>query len=137
MPTKSKKPHPRAANINDIELGRRIRLRRTEIKMAQSELGDKLGISFQQIQKYERGVNRVGAGRLQQIAAALGVPVTWFYEGDAKDREVESLLFQDSAFSLRLLRAYRRMKDEAVQRKAVSLFESIADAIEGVTETAE
>ena len=93
----------RSAGKPDIELGKRIRLRRVEQKISQAELGDKLGVSFQQVQKYEKGVNRVGAARLQQIATALDVPVTFFYDGDGKAREVESLLFLDSAFSLRLL----------------------------------
>ena len=88
--------------------------------------GDKLGVSFQQVQKYEKGVNRVGAARLQSIATALDVPVTFFYDGDGKAREVESLLFLDSAFSLRLLRAYSKIKDQTVQRQLVSLMESIA-----------
>ena len=85
-----------------------------------------LAVSFQQVQKYEKGVNRVGAARLQQIASALDVPVTFFYDGDNKAREVESLLFLDSAFSLRLLRAYSKIKDQTVQRQLVSLMESIA-----------
>ena len=109
-----------------VELGKRIRLRRAEIDISQSELADKLGISFQQVQKYEKGVNRVGAARLQQIATALDVPITFFYDGDGKSREVESLLFIDSSFSLRLLRAYSKIKDQAVQRQFVSLIENIA-----------
>lgn len=117
----------RSAGKPDIELGKRIRLRRVEQKISQSDLGEKLGVSFQQIQKYEKGVNRVGAARLQQIASALSVPVTFFYDGDNKSREVESLLFLDSAFSLRLLRAYSRIKNQAVQRQLVTLMESIAD----------
>jgi transcriptional regulator with XRE-family HTH domain len=122
----AKKMKQRSAGKPDIELGKRIRLRRVEQKISQAELGDKLGVSFQQVQKYEKGVNRVGAARLQQIATALDVPVTFFYDGDGKAREVESLLFLDSAFSLRLLRAYSKIKDQTVQRQLVSLMESIA-----------
>jgi transcriptional regulator with XRE-family HTH domain len=125
--TKSpKKLKPRSAGKPDIELGKRIALRRLEQRMSQAELGDKVGVSFQQVQKYEKGVNRVGAARLQQIATALGVPLIFFYDGDGKPREVESLLFLDSAFSLRLLRAYSKIKDPTVQRQFVSLVESIA-----------
>jgi transcriptional regulator with XRE-family HTH domain len=116
----------RSSGKHDVELGKRIRLRRVEQHISQTELGDKLGVSFQQVQKYEKGVNRVGAARLQQIATALDVPITFFYSGDGKAREVESLLFIDSSFSLRLLRAYSKMKDQAVQRQFVSLIESIA-----------
>jgi transcriptional regulator with XRE-family HTH domain len=117
----------RSAGKPDIEMGKRIRLRRVEQKISQADLGEKLGVSFQQVQKYEKGVNRVGAARLQQIANALSVPVTFFYDGDGKNREVESLLFLDSAFSLRLLRAYSRIKDQSVQRQFVVLMEAVAD----------
>jgi transcriptional regulator with XRE-family HTH domain len=117
----------RSAGKPDIEMGKKIRLRRVEQRISQSDLGEKLGVSFQQVQKYEKGVNRVGASRLQQIATALDVPVTFFYDSDNKTREVESLLFLDSAFSLRLLRAYSRIKSQAVQRQLVTLMESIAD----------
>lgn len=126
---KAKKMKQRSAGPSDVALGTRIRLRRVEQKMSQAELGEHLGVSFQQVQKYEKGVNRVGAGRLQQIATALDVPVMFFYEGDGKKREVESLLFLDSAFSLRLLRAYASIKDGDVQRKFVALMESWAASL--------
>lgn len=116
----------------DIELGTRIRLRRVEMKISQLELANKIGVSFQQVQKYEKGVNRVSAARLQEIATALDVPVTFLFDDDgfgkrASDgrREVESLLLLDSGFSLRLLRAYASVKDQKVQRQFVSLIESI------------
>jgi transcriptional regulator with XRE-family HTH domain len=120
------KHDPRSSGEHDVELGKRIRLRRVELKISQSELADQLGVTFQQVQKYEKGVNRVGAARLQLVATALDVPVTFFFDGDGKSREVESLLFVDSAFSLRLLRAYASVKSQAVQRQFVSLIESIA-----------
>ena len=117
---------PRSSGKPEIEMGKKIRLRRMEQHISQSELGEKLGVSFQQVQKYEKGVNRVVASRLQQIATALDVPVTFFYGGDGKAREVESLLFLDSTFSLRLLRAYSKIKDQTVQRQMVSLMEAVA-----------
>ena len=121
------KHDPRSSGEHDVELGKRIRLRRVELKISQSELADQLGVTFQQVQKYEKGVNRVGAARLQQIATALDVPVTFFYESQTRDaKEVDSLLFIDSSFSLRLLRAYASVKSQAVQRQFVSLIESIA-----------
>jgi transcriptional regulator with XRE-family HTH domain len=127
---KSKKGRPmasRAAGDDDINLGKRIRLRRVECNLSQAELGVRLGVSFQQVQKYEKGVNRVGAARLQLIAKALDVPVTFFYDhGANKEREVESLLFLDSKFSLRLLRAYTKIADLQVQRQIVNLMETIA-----------
>ncbi len=122
----AKKMKQRSPGKTDIELGKKIRLRRIEQKISQAELGSKLGVSFQQVQKYEKGVNRVGASRLQAIATALDVPVTFFYEGDGANREVESLLFLDSSFSLRLLRAYSKIQNQAVQRSFVTLMESMA-----------
>src|SRR5712664_3445103 len=95
--------NPRTAGKAEETMGKRIRLRRVEQKMSQAELGAKLGVSFQQVQKYEKGTNRVGAARLEQIAAALDANVTFFFNGgqDTKQREVDSLLFLDSNFSLR------------------------------------
>ena len=70
-----KKPNP-----IDIHVGSRIRLRRTMLGMSQEKLGESLGITFQQIQKYEKGTNRVGASRLQNIASILNVPVSFFFD---------------------------------------------------------
>lgn len=102
--------------------------------MSQNELGEMLGVSFQQVQKYEKGVNRVGASRLSQIADALQVPITFFYgDGTATQKkqqsEVESLLFLDSSFSLRLLRAYASITDQKVQRQFVALMESVSGIV--------
>jgi transcriptional regulator with XRE-family HTH domain len=121
-----KRPTKRGTTPEDVNLGQRIRLRRTEIDMSQAELGKKLGVSFQQIQKYEKGINRVGATRLQEICKALGVEHDFFYETDRSAREVDSLLFLDSKFSLRLLKAYSSIQDQRVQRQMVSLMEAIA-----------
>lgn len=71
-----------SANITDVHIGRRIRLRRQELEMSQQTLGEKLGLTFQQVQKYEKGTNRVGGSRLYQLAKALRVgSVDYFYEG--------------------------------------------------------
>ena len=75
MANNKKQPNP-----IDIHVGSRIRLRRTMLGMSQEKLGEALGITFQQVQKYEKGTNRVGASRLQNIAAILGVPVSFFFE---------------------------------------------------------
>jgi transcriptional regulator with XRE-family HTH domain len=113
----------RSTGKYDHKLGKRIRLCRVELGISQA---DKLGVSFQQVQKYEKGVNRVGASRLQQIATALDVPVTFFYESQTRGaEEVDSLLSLDSSFSLRLLRAYASVKNQNVQRQFVTLIESI------------
>jgi len=122
----SKSTSPRSAVSADIEMGRRIRLRRAEKGISQIKLAGHLGLSFQQVQKYEKGINRVGAARLQQIAEVLGVDIPFFYDGDGKEPDVDSLLVLDSVFSLQLLRAYTAIKDKTVQRKLVILVEMIA-----------
>jgi len=128
--SKPTKLRPRSAGNVDIKMGRRIRSRRVEIGLSLSELGEKLGVSFRQVQKYEMGVNRVGAARLQRIAAALGVDVTFFYGGKGKELEVESLLFLDSNFSLRLLRAYTAIKLTMAIRCPRGSDQSSRDAID-------
>ena len=69
------------ANPIDIQVGNRVRIRRMLIGMSQERLGDLLGLTFQQVQKYEKGVNRIGAGRLFEVSRILDVPVDFFYEG--------------------------------------------------------
>jgi transcriptional regulator with XRE-family HTH domain len=99
---RSTKRSPRSAGVADIEMGRRIRLRRRETGISQTELAGHLGLSFQQMQKYEKGINRIGAGQLQQIAKTLGVDMPFFYDSEGKEPDVDSLLLLDSVFSLRL-----------------------------------
>jgi len=124
--SRSIKRSPRSAGIADIEMGRRIRLRRRETGISQTELAGHLGLSFQQMQKYEKGISRVGAAQLQQIAKMLGVDIPFFYDGGGKEPDGDSLLLVNSVFSLRLLRAYTAIKDKAVRRKLVILVEMIA-----------
>ena len=76
-----KKISKKSPNPIDKHVGARVRMRRMMIGMSQEKLGDKLGITFQQIQKYEKGTNRIGASRLQNIALVLSVPVGFFFEG--------------------------------------------------------
>lgn len=73
--------NPRSADAVDLHVGERIRARRQELNLSQSRLGEVVGVTFQQVQKYERGGNRVGAGRLFRIASFLEVPVEYFYDG--------------------------------------------------------
>jgi len=130
----AKKMKQRSAGKPDIELGKRIRLRRVEQKISQAELGDKLGVSFQQVQKYEKGVNRVGAGRLTKIAEVLGIEVGAFFGAKdgadaaaAKERGESSplkLLTVSGAF--RLLRAYGGIEDSNLRRAIVDLVEQIS-----------
>ncbi len=118
----------KSTNSNDVGVGQRIRARRMAKGMSQSELGSMLGVTFQQVQKYERGINRVGAGRLVSVAEALDVPISFFFgitDNDAEDTRA-ILGFLDTSYSLRLLRAFSRIPEAQVQRAVVELIESIA-----------
>src|SRR5580704_14977526 len=72
---------PKSSNPIDTHVGARVRSRRMMLKMSQTKLGEQLGVTYQQIQKYEKGVNRIGAGRLQELAGILEVSVEYFFEG--------------------------------------------------------
>src|SRR5205807_10013477 len=85
----------KAPNPVDKHVGSRVRLRRMMLSMSQEKLGDALGLTFQQVQKYEKGANRIGASRLQQISHSLQVPVSFFFEG-APDMTGLSILSADA-----------------------------------------
>ena len=121
-----RKTPPRSAGNGDIIMGQRLRMRRTEQKMSQAELGDKLGVSFQQIQKYEKGVNRIGGVRLGKISEVLQVPVSYFYESNGKQVEVERLLFDDARFGIRLVRAFAAIPSEELKHQFVVMMEKVA-----------
>lgn len=113
----------------DIEVGRRVRALRLEKGMSQEKLGNQLALTFQQIQKYENGTNRIGAGRLQRIAQILGVSVSALYPDPVPagrtSQEVAELI--DTGSTLRLLRAYSRMRSPSLQRALTTLVEEIAE----------
>ena len=119
----------RRADKRDAEVGMRVRSRRLECRMSQTDLADKIGITFQQVQKYEKGVNRIGAGRLQRIAEILGVPVSEFFATSASTPSAGNLYeLVDTASALRLLRAYARIPNPQVKQAVTVLVEKIADA---------
>jgi transcriptional regulator with XRE-family HTH domain len=133
MIVNKKKPNP-----IDIHVGSRIRLRRTMLGMSQEKLGESLGITFQQIQKYEKGTNRVGASRLQNISNILNVPVSFFFE-DAPGNSANSpsgmaeasssnyvVDFLSSSEGLQLNRAFVKIGDPKVRRKLVELVKALA-----------
>ena len=122
------KSSTKSTTSHDIEVGQRIRARRMAKGMSQTELGNLLGVTFQQVQKYEKGVNRVGAGRLVRIAGSLDVPVSFFFGGtDAGSEDTRAILgFLDTSYALRLLRAFSRIPQNEVQRAVVDLVESLA-----------
>ena len=125
----TKKPNP-----VDIHVGSRVRLRRMMLGMSQEKLGDALGITFQQIQKYEKGTNRVGASRLQHIASILTVPVAYFFEDapGGSDQSAEPnaasavVDFLSSTEGLALNRAFARIQDQKVRRRVVDLVRALA-----------
>lgn len=117
----TKQPNP-----IDIEVGRRIRLRRTEIGMSQTQLGDELGITFQQVQKYEKGVNRVGASRLVKISEVLQTSVQFLTNQSAKeDSSFSEMLVQP--YAMDLLKAYTSIKDKKVRASLLRLVDELAE----------
>ena len=120
-------PHP-----VDRHVGLRIRMRRKEIGVSQERLAEALGITFQQVQKYERGANRVSASKLWEIAAALRTPVAYFYEGlgDGEPGAHGGGGAQDfmlTSEGLELMAAFPRIVEPAVRRKLVELVCAVAE----------
>jgi len=118
------------ANQNDVTIGQRIRVFRMQAKMSQTELADKLGVTFQQVQKYEKGTNRVGSGRLPQLAAALGVPITAFFEGMSEDkrarREDRMGEFMTNPRMFKLVEAFSAIEEPEVENAILRLVRAIA-----------
>lgn len=126
-------------NPIDRHVGSRVRMRRMLIGMSQEKLGEALGLTFQQVQKYEKGTNRIGASRLQQIGAVLGVPVEFFFDGAPQGTVPDQAPgfaeaggtayvadFLSSSEGVQLNRAFVRIKDARIRRKIVELVNSIA-----------
>ncbi len=123
------KAKPRDRSDGDLSVGKRLRIRRVQIGMSQNELANRLGVSFQQIQKYEKGTNRVSAGRLEALAAALQVEFSYFFGGDRHLLEADGLMSTDTHYNLRLLRAYNAIVDTTTRRRLVALMECIAGIV--------
>ena len=120
----TKKSKPRSSQHGDVALGQLIRVRRVGQGITQSTLAEALGLTFQQVQKYEKGTNRVSFVRLQTIAKILDVPMSYFLPSqDAAEVEKVKLTFGDPAYSLRLLRAYSKLTPE-VGHRFVALMEA-------------
>jgi transcriptional regulator with XRE-family HTH domain len=122
-------------NPIDIHVGSRVRLRRMMLGMSQEKLGEALGITFQQIQKYEKGTNRIGASRLQHIASVLTVPVSFFFEdapgtpADAANLENSRdyvVDFLSSSEGVQLNKAFVRIKDAKLRRRIIDLVRAVA-----------
>src|SRR3954465_15133484 len=129
----------KAPNPTDRHVGSRVRMRRMMLSMSQEKLGDALDLTFQQVQKYEKGTNRIGASRLQQISNILQVPVAFFFEGaphgpgehgrgmgEAPSPAYVSD-FLATSDGLALTKAFMRIKNARLRRRVVDLVEQIAD----------
>jgi transcriptional regulator with XRE-family HTH domain len=135
----------RKPNPMDIHVGSRVRLRRMVIGMSQEKLGEKMGLTFQQIQKYEKGTNRIGASRLYQLAQILDVPVQFFFEdaplgvgsragmhgsGFAESKTEAFLLdFLNSRDGLELNRAFVKITDPKVRKRVVELVRALSEDV--------
>jgi len=124
----------RAANAVDRKLGQRVRSRRLEISMSQERLAELLGVTFQQVQKYEKGVNRIAASRLYDIAAALDVPIARFFENIGAGRVGVSETRQeyvDDALATpegaQLIALFASIKSVKVRRRVVDLVRALVD----------
>ena len=127
MPGRTQKidgPHP-----VDVNVGKRLRVRRTLLGMSQEKLGDALGITFQQLQKNERGANRIGSSRLFELSRILDVPISYFFEemdmdNPATDTPSDPMTKRET---LELVRAYYRIKDPAIRKSIVNLTRAMAN----------
>lgn len=125
------------ANPVDIHVGKRLRLRRTIAGVSQENLAESLGITFQQVQKYEKGINRISASRLFEIGAALNTPINFFFEEYGETNPVYGFAAEEgegfkeedlkSRESMALLRAYYKITDPNVRKKALDLIKSLAE----------
>lgn len=142
----AKSAGPRSPEIVDEHVGARVRLRRAVLGLSQEELSDQLGITFQQIQKYERGANRISASRLFHIAQVLGVGVEYFFDGFNPDSPGRAYGFSDTAQdnfewlehedgdlmerreTIDLIRTYYSVQDETVRRSFVKMLKALVES---------
>jgi transcriptional regulator with XRE-family HTH domain len=126
----------KAPNPVDKYVGSRVRMRRIMLGMSQEKLGEALGLTFQQVQKYEKGTNRIGASRIQQISGILQVPVSFLFEGgpggvnaDGSSEAASPAYVSDflaTSEGLALTRAFTRITDSKLRRSIVEMVEQIA-----------
>jgi transcriptional regulator with XRE-family HTH domain len=125
----------KAANHVDRHVGTRVRVRRLTQGLSQEKLGEALGLTFQQVQKYEKGTNRIGASRLHQIAQFLKVDVSYFFEGLSSEKQSSGFAEESTSYlmdflstsdGLQLNRAFARIKDPRVKRRLIALINALA-----------
>jgi transcriptional regulator with XRE-family HTH domain len=119
-------PHP-----VDVHVGRKLRIRRTAMGKSQEEIGEAVGITFQQIQKYERGLNRIGASRLYEFSQLLEIPVGYFFENlnenvpeNTDDASIEEINGKEA---LTLVRAYLGIKNLLLRKKVLSMIKAMSE----------
>lgn len=113
-------------NPEDVALGAKVRVRRIEQRMSQTDLAQALGVTFQQVQKYEKGTNRIASSRLKTIAEVLDIEVNFFMESTSKNESNLMALVMDKA-SQRMLVAFSKLKDGPMRQKFVGLLEQLTD----------
>jgi len=134
---KSSKHLSRSATAVDVHIGQKVRTRRNLLGLSQTELADAAGITFQQVQKYEKGVNRIGASRLQQFSEALGVPPSYFFEGaptvgkkqaapqEGELSENDIVSFLGTREGAALVRAFMAIKQKPIRQTAIVFLETL------------
>src|ERR1700692_1950541 len=129
----------KSPNSTDKHVGSRVRMRRMMLEMSQTELGNDIGLTFQQVQKYEKGTNRIGAGRLHEISRILQVPISFFFEGSPREPAARAGAhtergpplrpyvtdFLATSDGLALTKAFMQIKDATLRRRIVSLVQEI------------
>ena len=116
----------------DQHVGERLKQRRLMQRMSQTDLGNALGITFQQIQKYEKGSNRIGASRLWRLSQVLSVPITYFFEGleqhghGTQHRDDDLTTFLKNRESVKLVRDFHAIKDQSVRQKVYGLIKALS-----------
>lgn len=133
--TGDKHVRARRADTRDAEVGRRVRSRRLECRLSQTELADQIGVTFQQVQKYEKGVNRIGAGRLERISEALEVPISFFFGangrltvGKGPDMSEPSVFgMMQTSGSVRIVKAFHKIKSRKMRQLLVEMAEEAAN----------
>jgi len=120
---------PRSVTATDRHIGHRLRACRMMLRLNQSELGKAIGVTFQQLQKYEKGSNRVSAGTLQKLAVTMEVPITYFFEGVSSEKiqsdNLEWTEFLATSDGLALIRAFKRIDSKDLRRAVVHLVEQM------------
>ncbi len=138
VPVVAKANGKKMPNPIDKHVGSRVRMRRMMIGLSQEKLGDGLGLTFQQVQKYEKGTNRIGASRMQQIAGILQVPISFFFEGAPGSGSGAAPLIKGETSNyadqfvatpegLSIARNFRLIKSAKVRRQLVALIEAAAE----------